>query len=41
MTRLWRDYDPAKTSQAYVIDPAEKAKTLFRVSITSRDQPPL
>jgi len=39
MTWLWRDYDPAKTSQTYAIDPAEKAKPLFRVSITSRDQP--
>jgi len=37
MLWLWRDYDPAKTSQTYAIDPAEKAKPLFRVSITSRD----
>jgi enterochelin esterase-like enzyme len=34
---LWRDYDPSKTEQAYEIDPAEKAKPLFRVSITNRD----
>ena len=38
MLWLWRDYDPAKTSQTYTIDPEEKAKLLFRVSITSRDQ---
>ena len=37
MIWLWRDYDPAKTSQAYEIEPAEKAKPLFRVTITSRD----
>src|ERR1700728_4759603 len=37
MIWLWRDYDPAKTSQAYEIDPAEKAKPLFRVVIVSRD----
>jgi enterochelin esterase-like enzyme len=39
MTWLWRDYDAAKTTETYVIDPAEKAKPLFRVSITNRDQP--
>ncbi len=38
MLWLWRDYDPAKTSQTYAIDPEEKAKPLFRVTITSRDQ---
>jgi enterochelin esterase-like enzyme len=37
MTWLWRDYDPAKTSQTYEMDPAEKAKPTFRVSITNRD----
>jgi enterochelin esterase-like enzyme len=37
MLWLWRDYDLARTSQTYAIDPAEKAKPLFRVSITSRD----
>jgi enterochelin esterase-like enzyme len=37
MIWLWRDYDPAKTSQTYEIEPSEKAKPLFRVSITSRD----
>jgi len=37
MIWLWRDYDPAKTVQTYEIDPAEKAKPLFRVTITNRD----
>ena len=37
MIWLWRDYDPAKTSQTYEIDPAEKTKPLFRVAIVSRD----
>ena len=37
MIWLWRDYDPAKTSQAYEIEAAEKAKPLFRVTITSRN----
>ena len=37
MIWLWRDYDPAKTSEAYEIDPAEKTRPPFRVSITHRD----
>ena len=37
MTWLWRDYDPAKTAQAYEIEPSEKAKPIFRVSIANRD----
>ena len=37
MIWLWRDYDPAKTSQTYEMEPSEKAKPLFRVSITNRD----
>jgi len=37
MIWLWRDYDSAKTSQAYQMEPAEKAKPLFRVTITSRE----
>ena len=37
MVWLWRGYDPARTTQTYEIDPAEKAKPLFRVTITSRD----
>ncbi len=34
---LWRDYDPAKTTQEFRMDPAEKEKPFFRVTITSRD----
>jgi enterochelin esterase-like enzyme len=37
MIWLWRDYDPGKTTQTYETEPAEKAKPLFRVTITSRD----
>jgi enterochelin esterase family protein len=37
MIWLWRDYDPAKTEQQFVPDPAEKSKPYFRVTITSRD----
>jgi enterochelin esterase-like enzyme len=37
MIWLWRDYDPAKTEQTYVIDPSEKSKPIFRVSVTNRD----
>ena len=37
MTWLWRDYDPAKTSQTYEMEATEKAKPLFRVAIASRD----
>ena len=33
---LWRDYDPAKTEQTYTMDPAEKAKPMFRVRIYNR-----
>jgi enterochelin esterase-like enzyme len=34
---LWRDYDPTKTTQDFRMDPAEKEKPFFRVTITSRD----
>ena len=34
---LWRDYDPKKTAQDFRIEPAEKEKPLFRVTITNRD----
>ena len=34
---LWRDYDLAKTSQPYQMDPAEKDKPFFRVTISNRD----
>jgi len=37
MIWLWRDYDPAKTEQTYVMDPAERTKPVFRVSIANRD----
>ena len=36
MMWLWRDYDPAKTSQEFAIDPAEKSKPTFRVAIVNR-----
>ena len=34
---LWRGYDPKKTSEQFTMDPAEKEKPFFRVSITNRD----
>jgi enterochelin esterase-like enzyme len=37
MAWLWRDYDSAKTAQTYEIEATEKAKPLFRVSVTNRD----
>ena len=37
MIWLWRDYDSNKTNQVYEIDPAEKSKPPFRVTITNRD----
>jgi len=37
MIWLWRDYDPSKTSQTYQIDPSEKSKPVFRVSVSNRD----
>ena len=37
MIWLWRDYDPGKTTQAYEMEAAEKAKPLFRVSVVNRD----
>ena len=37
MIWLWREYDAQKTGQAYEIEPSEKAKPPFRVSITNRD----
>ena len=36
MEWLWRDYDPAKTSQTFEQEAAEKAKPLFRVNIVNR-----
>lgn len=37
MIWLWRDYDPAKTAQPYEMEPSEKAKPVFRVSVVNRD----
>jgi enterochelin esterase-like enzyme len=37
LTWLWRGYDPAKTAEEYVMDPTEKEKPFFRVTITNRD----
>ena len=37
MIWLWRDYDPTKTTQLFEMDPSEKSKPPFRVSITNRD----
>jgi enterochelin esterase-like enzyme len=38
MIWLWRDYDPNRTEQTYAIDPAEKSKPVFRVSISNRGE---
>ena len=37
MIWLWRDYDPGKTAQTYEMEPSEKSKPLFRISITNRE----
>ncbi|HYK40127.1 MAG TPA: alpha/beta hydrolase-fold protein [Candidatus Eremiobacteraceae bacterium] len=37
MIWLWRGYDLNKTSQTFEIDPVEKGKPVFRVSVTNRD----
>ncbi len=34
---LWRGYNPAMTTEAYVMEPEERAKPLFRVRIDNRD----
>jgi enterochelin esterase family protein len=34
---LWRGYDPAKTSQDFSMDPTEKDKPYYRVTISNRD----
>jgi enterochelin esterase family protein len=36
LTWLWRDYDPSRTEQEFVQDPAEKAKPFFRVKTLNR-----
>jgi enterochelin esterase-like enzyme len=37
MIWLWHDYDPARTEQTFVVDPAEKTKPPFRVAVTNRE----
>jgi enterochelin esterase-like enzyme len=37
MIWLWRDYDAAKTEQAYEMEPSERAKPVFRVTVSNRD----
>jgi enterochelin esterase-like enzyme len=37
MIWLWRDYDSAKTTQTYEIEPIEKTKPQFRVAIANRE----
>ena len=37
LTWLWRGYDPAKTSEEFTLDPAEKDKPYYRVTINNRD----
>jgi enterochelin esterase-like enzyme len=37
LTWLWRDYDPTKTTQEFQMDPTEKEKPFFRVTISNRD----
>ncbi len=34
---LWRGYDASKTTQEFAMDPAEKDKPFFRVTIANRD----
>ena len=34
---LWRGYDPAKTSEEFQQDPAEKSKPMYRVRLLNRD----
>jgi enterochelin esterase-like enzyme len=36
MTWLWRDYDPAKSSQEFTAEPGERSKPPFRVAIVNR-----
>jgi enterochelin esterase family protein len=37
MIWLWRDYDATKTEQTFQVEASEKAKPIFRVSVTNRD----
>jgi enterochelin esterase-like enzyme len=34
---LWRGYDPAKSSEEFTMDPFEKDKPYYRVTVTNRD----
>jgi enterochelin esterase family protein len=36
MIWLWRDYDPSKAEQTYEMEPAEKDKPVFQVSLRNR-----
>ena len=37
MIWLWRDYDPSKTAQLFEMEPSEKLKPVYRLSVTNRD----
>jgi enterochelin esterase-like enzyme len=37
MIWLWRDYEPAKTEQTYLADPAEKDKPMYRIKALNRE----
>jgi len=37
MIWLWRDYDPGQSAQTFEMEPSEKSKPLFRVSVINRD----
>ena len=37
MMWAWRDYDAAKTEQAYEMEPEEKGKPLFRIGVLNRE----
>ena len=37
LTWIWRGYDPAKTSETFTMDPAEKDKPYFRVKALNRN----
>jgi enterochelin esterase family protein len=37
LTWLWRGYDPEKTSEEFTMDPTEKDKPYYRVTISNRD----
>lgn len=37
LVRLWRGYDPAKTSEEFTIDLAERDRPYYRVTTSNRD----